>query len=73
LVVVSIDALAIGLGFAVLGTPILGPAIIIGIVTLILSFAGFFGGNLAGEKIGSKAEILGGIILILISLKILLF
>ncbi len=72
-VATSIDALAIGLGFAVLGTPILGPAIIIGIVTLILSFAGFFGGNLAGEKIGSKAEILGGIILILISLKILLF
>jgi len=72
-VATSIDALAVGLGFAVLGTPILGPAIIIGIVTLILSFAGFFGGSLAGEKIGSKAEILGGIILILIGLKILLF
>ena len=72
-VATSIDALAIGLGFAVLGTPILGPAIIIGIVTLILSFAGFFGGSLAGDTIGSKTEILGGIILILIGLKILLF
>ena len=72
-VATSIDALAVGLGFAVLSTPIIFPAIIIGIVTLILSFAGFYGGSLAGERIGSKAEILGGIILILIGLKILLF
>ena len=72
-VATSIDALAVGLGFAVLGSPILFPAIIIGTVTLILSFAGFYGGSLAGDKIGSKAEILGGIILILIGLKILLF
>lgn len=72
-VATSIDALAVGLGFAVLGTPILVPAMIIGIVTLILSLTGFYGGSLAGKKIGSKAEILGGIILILIGLRILLF
>ena len=72
-VATSIDALAVGLGFAVLDVSIFIPAFIIGLITLILSFAGFYGGSLAGEKIGSKAEILGGIILILIGLRVLFF
>ena len=68
----SIDALAVGISFAVLEEPILIPAIIIGITTFAFSFAGLFLGDKIGEKSRNKAEILGGVILILVGLKILL-
>ena len=71
-VATSIDALAVGISFAVLEEPILIPAIIIGITTFAFSFAGLFLGDKIGEKSRNKAEILGGVILILVGIKILL-
>lgn len=71
-VATSIDALAVGISFAVLEEPVLLPALIIGITTFAFSFIGLFLGDKIGEKSQNKAEILGGIILILVGLKILL-
>ncbi len=71
-VATSIDALAVGISFAILDINILYAASIIGIVALFISFAG---GNL-GKSIGSvlkeRAEFLGGAILIVIGIKILI-
>ncbi len=66
----SIDALAIGISFAILQTSIIFPSIIIGIVTACLSILGVQLGNKLGMKFGKKMEIAGGIILILIGLRI---
>lgn len=71
-VATSIDALAVGITFAFLKVNILFSIIIIGITTFILSVIGVFIGNKFGSKFKSKAEIAGGVILILIGLKILL-
>lgn len=71
-VATSIDALAVGISFAILEEPIMIPAIIIGITTFAFSFAGLYLGDKIGEKSRNKAEILGGVILILVGLKILL-
>lgn len=68
----SIDALAVGITFAFLKTNVILSVGIIGIITFILSIIGVKIGNKFGEKFESKAEILGGVILILIGLKILL-
>lgn len=68
----SIDALAIGVTFAFLEVKIIPAISMIGITTFIISFFGVKIGNVFGEKYKSKAEIAGGIILILIGLKILL-
>ena len=71
-VATSIDALAVGVGFAFLNTPILPAAACIGIVAFFLSMQGVKIGNLFGAKFKSKAEIAGGLILILMGVKILL-
>lgn len=71
-VATSIDALAVGVSFALLNVPIWRPALIIGLTTLCLSFAGVLIGNRFGARFKTKAEIAGGIILILIGLRILL-
>ncbi|MDD2891171.1 MAG: manganese efflux pump MntP family protein [bacterium] len=71
-VATSIDALAVGLSFAFLRVPIITPIMIIGIITFSLSFIGVFIGNKAGHFFENKIEILGGIILIAIGLKILI-
>lgn len=68
----SIDALAVGITFAFLGTPIIEAITIIGITTLIISFAGVCIGNYFGSKYKNKAELAGGLILVLLGLKILL-
>lgn len=68
----SIDALAVGITFAFLKVAIIPAVIIIGITTFTLSVAGVKIGNVFGSKFKKKAEISGGIILILIGLKILL-
>ena len=68
----SIDALAVGITFAFLQVSI-GPAVaFIGCTTFILAFAGVCIGKVFGARYKSKAEFLGGVILILIGLKILL-
>ena len=68
----SIDALAIGITFAFLHVNILYGITVIGLTTFGLSFAGVIIGSMFGSKLKSKAEIIGGIILILIGAKILL-
>ena len=71
-VATSIDALAVGITFAFLNTPILEAITIIGITTLVISIAGVVVGNFFGSKYKSKAEFVGGLILVLLGLKILL-
>lgn len=68
----SIDALAVGLSFSFLDFSIFIPAILIGIITFILSFCGVLIGQKMGLKWGKSAHILGGIVLIMIGIKILI-
>lgn len=68
----SIDALAVGTTFAFTNISILISVIVIGIVTFLLSFSGVYIGSKLGHFFEKKIEILGGIILILIGIKILL-
>jgi len=69
-VATSIDAVAVGLSFGVLKTPILVPSIIIGLVCFVLSFIGTKIGKSIGAMSGSWVERLGGVVLILIGVKI---
>ena len=71
-VATSIDASAVGVTFAFLDVNILFAVIVIGVTTFAFSAAGVKIGSVFGEKYKSKEEIAGGIILILIGLKILL-
>ena len=68
----SIDALAVGVTFAFLRVNILTSITVIGSVTFILSALGVGGGHKFGAKYKNKAELCGGIILVLIGIKILL-
>lgn len=68
----SIDALAVGITFAFLNVSIIPAVALIGIITLVISMCGVKIGNVFGDKFKSKAELLGGVILICIGLKILL-
>lgn len=67
----SIDALAVGIAFACLDVQIWSSISIIGCVTLVLSFCGVWIGNRFGNRFEKKAEIAGGLVLILIGVKIL--
>jgi len=71
-VATSIDALAVGVGFAFLHVAILIPVIVIGVTAFAMSFFGVYLGGKFGEHLGSKMEIVGGLILISIGIKILL-
>lgn len=68
----SIDALAVGVTFAFTATNIFLSIIIIGLVTFIISFLGVIIGKKFGDKFQNKAELVGGIVLIIIGLKIVL-
>ena len=68
----SIDALAVGIVFAAEKTDLFFSVTMIGVITFLLSFVGIFIGHKFGSKYEKKAEIAGGIILILIGLKLLL-
>ena len=68
----SIDALAVGITFAFLETPIIEAITIIGFTTMIISIAGVVVGNFFGGRYKHKAELVGGIILVLLGLKILI-
>ena len=68
----SIDALAVGVGFAVIEVNIIPAVAFIGVITFALSAAGVYLGNIFGAKYKSKAELAGGIVLVLIGIKILL-
>jgi len=71
-VATSIDALAVGVTFAFLKVRILPAVTFIGVITFILSALGVKVGNIFGCRFKSKAELAGGIILILMGTKILL-
>lgn len=70
----SIDALAVGITFA-LGSSAMGTTLyycaVIGAVAFVLSFVGYFIGNKLGGIIGDKGEIIGGIVLIILGIKML--
>lgn len=68
----SIDALAVGITFAFLSVNITAAVSFIGVITFFLSTLGVKVGNVFGTKYKSKAEFAGGVILILLGLKILL-
>lgn len=67
----SIDAFSIGLTLAMLGVEIFYPSVVIGVVTSLLSWVGLMAGNRLGNRFGKRMEILGGLILIFIGLRIL--
>lgn len=71
-VATSIDALAVGITFAFLKVHIIAAVSFIGMTTFVISATGVKIGNVFGTKYKSKAELAGGIILILLGLKILL-
>jgi manganese efflux pump family protein len=66
----SIDAFAVGLSIVFLKVPILLSVTMIGTITLILSAAGLFVGTRLGETFGKRMEILGGVILIGIGMRV---
>jgi len=70
-VATSIDALAVGLSFALLKAPIATSIIVIGTVTFLLSFLGVCFGNRLGRFFEKGVGILGGLILVIIGIKIL--
>lgn len=67
----SIDALAVGLTFAMLRVRIWYPCLVIGIVTAAFTVAGMLTGSRLGRRFGQRIEVLGGLVLIGIGLKIL--
>lgn len=71
-VATSIDALAVGLSLSFINVAIITPAVIIGVITFILSFLGVYVGDRFGHFFESRIEILGGIILIGIGIRILI-
>ena len=68
----SIDALAVGFSFSVLKNPILFPAVIIGIVSFVMTTVGMIFGKVLAKLFGKKVEIFGGLVLIAIGVKILI-
>ena len=68
----SIDALAVGITFAFLRYPIVEAISVIGVLTFFISAGGVYIGNIFGSKYKKKAEFAGGMILMIIGLKILI-
>ena len=71
-VATSIDALAMGVTFAFLRVNIVPAVLLIGATTFVLSAAGLKVGNVFGAKYKARAELFGGVVLVLLGLKILL-
>ncbi len=70
-IAVSIDALAVGFSLGMVDVTIWYPAVIIGIVTGLVSWLGLRLGNKLGEKFGKRMEVIGGLVLLLIGIRIL--
>lgn len=68
----SIDALAMGVTFAFLRVDIVPAVLFIGVITFVLSAVGLKAGNVFGVKYKARAELFGGVVLVLMGLKILL-
>jgi len=69
-VATSLDALAVGVGLGVLGAAIWQPGVVIGLVTALMSLVGLRVGGVLGAKFGRRMEVAGGVVLVLIGLKI---
>ncbi len=67
----SIDALAVGVSFAFLDINFIGPIIMMGCITFVMSFVGTYIGDTIGHLFENKIELVGGLILIGIGIKIL--
>lgn len=67
----SIDALAVGLSLAMIRVAIWQPAVIIGVVTAVMSVLGLWLGGRLGRAFGSRMEVAGGVLLLLVGLRIL--
>lgn len=70
-VATSIDAFAVGLSIAFIQVPVLISVILIGVVAFVLSMVGLFTGNRLGEFFGKRMEIVGGVILLFIGVRIM--
>lgn len=68
----SVDAMAVGITFAFLSVNVVYASSIIGIITFFISLVGIYAGRLLGNFFKSRAEMIGGIILVLIGVKILI-
>lgn len=68
----SIDAMAAGFALNLLNVNVLFSCVVIGVITFCFSYLGVFVGEKSGTKLENKAELFGGIVLMLIGLKILL-
>jgi putative Mn2+ efflux pump MntP len=71
-VAVSLDALAVGLSLGVLGIPVGYPALVIGLTTAVLSVAGLHLGRGIGARLGKPFQVIGGLLLIGIGLRIVI-
>ena len=71
-VATSIDAAAAGITLPTIGAPILISVVAIGLITFALSTAGVMIGRAGAKALGSQAEIIGGLILIVIGAKVLI-
>ncbi|HZW39714.1 MAG TPA: manganese efflux pump MntP family protein [Ignavibacteriaceae bacterium] len=71
-VATSIDALVVGLSLSIIGVAVLIPAIITGIITFAMSFIGVSIGGKFGKICGNKFEIIGGLVLCFIGIKVLI-
>jgi putative Mn2+ efflux pump MntP len=70
-VATSIDALAVGVSLGVLGSPVLVPALVIGLVCFVFSCTGVMSGERLEKLLGNRIEIAGGVILIMLGVQIL--
>lgn len=68
----SIDAFAVGISFSAAGISVWTPSAIIGVTTAVIVIAAIFIGRRFGDMLGCRAEILGGVILVVIGVKALL-
>ena len=71
-IAVSIDALAVGLSLAMVGSTIVVPAVVIGIAAAGFTIAGMLLGRRIGMRWGKRVGIVGGLILVAIGLKIVI-
>lgn len=68
----SLDALIVGITLGIMKLPLLLSISVIGVITFLLCFLGYLFGSILGNKFGKRIEIVGGIILIVIGVKVLL-
>jgi len=68
----SIDAFAVGLTIALLQVPVLASIVSIGVVTWMLSAIGFFAGSRLGEMFGRRMQVLGGLMLLAIGVRVVI-